>query len=78
MHRWSASLVAEQILDTADLAAEFPTMGRVVPEFDNEEVREVLIHSYRIIYRIEPHRILIGAVVHGARLLKNAIKGRSI
>ncbi|MDP2265602.1 MAG: hypothetical protein Q8J70_03535 [Thiobacillus sp.] len=33
-------------------------------------------YSYRLIYRIEPARILVTAVVHGRRLLDDAMTGR--
>ncbi|HWB54896.1 MAG TPA: type II toxin-antitoxin system RelE/ParE family toxin [Tepidisphaeraceae bacterium] len=56
----------------------FPKMGRRVPEFDNEQIRELIVRPYRIIYRVEPQRIVIAAIVHGARLLDRALEDRSI
>jgi toxin ParE1/3/4 len=46
--------------------AEFPLSGRPVPEYDLEQVREVIEGSYRIIYHIAPEQIDVLAVVHGA------------
>jgi len=40
-----------------------------VPEYDAEEVRELIEKPYRIIYRVKPDQIDIVAVIHGARLL---------
>ncbi len=34
-------------------------------------IRERFIYSYRLVYRIEPGRILVVAVIHGKRLLEN-------
>lgn len=31
--------------------ADFPEMGRVVPEFGDPSVREIVVRSYRVIYR---------------------------
>jgi toxin ParE1/3/4 len=31
---------------------QFPERGRVVPEFDDESVREIIVRSYRIVYRL--------------------------
>lgn len=45
----------------------YPESGRMVPEFDSPDVREVMEGSFRIIYRITPERIDVLAVVHGAR-----------
>ena len=50
-------------------------MGRVVPEFGNEQVRERFIYSYRVLYEIEASQISVLAVIHGRRLLES-IEGR--
>jgi toxin ParE1/3/4 len=49
--------------------AEFPFSGRMVPEYELNEVREVFESPYRIIYLIESteSRVEILAVIHGAR-----------
>ena len=46
--------------------AEFPASGRKVPEFDADQIREVIEGPFRIIYRIKPGQIDVLAVVHGA------------
>jgi len=47
----------------------FPFSGRMVPEYQLNEIREVLEWPYRIIYliRLDQSQIEILAVVHGAR-----------
>jgi len=47
----------------------FPLSGRMVPEYESENVREVIEGSYRIIYLIKLDQIDIVAVVHSARVL---------
>lgn len=42
-------------------------MGRRVPEAEEENVRELLFQNYRIMYRVEPQRILVLTVIHAAR-----------
>jgi len=42
-------------------------MGRTVPEVEEETIRELLLHNYRIMYRVEADRILVLTVIHGAR-----------
>lgn len=51
------------------MLGQFPLAGRKVPEFDDENVRELLVYSYRIIYKVEPTGIVIAAVIHGKRIL---------
>lgn len=65
-----ARAVAVKILDTASGLWEHPRLGRVVPEFGDDAIRERFVYSYRLIYRIEAERILLLAVAHGRRLLE--------
>jgi toxin ParE1/3/4 len=47
--------------------ATFPRSGRVVPEANDVNIREVLEGSYRIIYHLLDDEVDIIAVVHSAR-----------
>ena len=62
-----ASSFVEKIILSVDKLADFPKIGRVVPEADQEMIRELLYHNYRIIYRIKNELIEILTVVHGRR-----------
>ncbi len=42
----------------------FPLSGRVVPEFEVGQIREVFQRPYRIIYHIRPDQIEVIAVLH--------------
>ena len=46
--------------------AEFPFSGRRVPEYDVDQIREVIEGSFRIIYHIKSDQIDVLAVIHGA------------
>ena len=46
--------------------ADFPLSGHRVPEYDIDQIREVIEGPYRIIYHIKPDQIDVIAVVHGA------------
>lgn len=67
---WYAKAVASKIVETAETIPAYPEQGRVVPEVADSSIRERFVYSYRVIYRIEPERILIAAVIHGRRLLQ--------
>lgn len=67
-----ASLFTEKIFATVEEIATFPHLGREVPEYKAEYIREVLYNNYRIIYQIKDNNILILAVVHGARDLSSS------
>lgn len=50
---------------------KFPECGRYVPESNNKILREVFEGGYRIIYKIEPDRIIIVTVRSFKQLLKD-------
>jgi plasmid stabilization system protein ParE len=66
---YAARFIAK-IVGAAESLTKFPRMGRIVPEFNNEAVRELVIHSYRILYEIETGQISINAIVHSRRDLR--------
>ena len=42
----------------------------MVPEFDDPSTRELLVRSYRMIYRVESDRVFVLGLIHGARDLQ--------
>lgn len=68
-----SSLYAQRMVDKltrrSEQIAAFPRSGRVVPEFEADDIREIIEKPYRIIYRIKPEQIDVLAVIHGAQLL---------
>ena len=54
--------------------SDFPLSGRLVPEYEEYKVREVIEPPYRIIYRLVADRhVDVLAVIHGARLLPDVL-----
>lgn len=47
---------------------DFPSSGRVVPEFPELPYREVIVSPYRFFYRIDDNTIWVIAVWHRAQL----------
>lgn len=65
-----AGIVVKKVLNRTKTLARFPSAGRKVPEFDDENIRELTIYSYRIIYRLQGDEVVIAAVIHGKRILQ--------
>jgi toxin ParE1/3/4 len=65
--RYYATNVVENIVSKAENLDEFPEIGRVVPEIGDENVRELIIYSYRLIYEVVPNDVQILAIIHGKR-----------
>ena len=55
-----------EIEEAVDSLARFPRMGRVVPEFSRDDVREVIIDNYRLVYLVRPSAVHIASMFHGA------------
>lgn len=72
-----ASAVVRSARDASRSLRRFAKRGRVVPEISDPAIREVLVHNYRLIYRVEPRRIAILAFIHGARDLETLWAKRS-
>ena len=64
-----ADALIERLILSVDRLESFPESGRRVPESTDPKVRELLVESYRIIYRLKKGSVQILAVAHGARNL---------
>jgi len=64
-----AVVFADRVFRAADQLAIFPHSGRSVPELALPDVREVILGSYRLIYRIRAEDVEILTLHHGARPL---------
>jgi toxin ParE1/3/4 len=54
---------------------DHPKIGRIVPEFGSEQIREIIVGNYRVVYRVvSENRLDILTVHHSARDLQKRIK----
>ncbi len=65
--KYYASEVVDKIIEKSEKLDSFPKMGRIVPEIRNDNVREIFIYSYRIIYEVIGEDIKILTLVHAKR-----------
>lgn len=63
-----AALHVERLFAAVDRLQHFPESGRIVPEIQRQDIREVLVGSYRIVYLVGPGTVHVLTVFHGARL----------
>ena len=69
--RWAQTLAV-----AAQRAAALPLAGRRVPEFDRDDMREMIKRGYRILYRVSDDLVEIVAVIEGHRQLPDGILDR--
>ena len=65
--RWT-----ERIFEAASKLEAHPERGRMVPEVQRPEIRELLVGNYRVIYRVGKGQVSILTVRHGRRLFDEA------
>ena len=58
----------DKLRDRARKAAQMPGAGRMVPEVGSQDVREVFVRTYRIVYKVRQRQIDVLTVFEGRRL----------
>ena len=64
-----ALLVAERLVGAVERLEALPHSGRMVPEFNDDRLREVIWGNYRIIYQLLNDTVEVLTIYHGARIL---------
>jgi plasmid stabilization system protein ParE len=62
-----AQRLVERLINRSEQIAAFPRSGRMVPEYEIDEVRQVVEGSHRIIYLIKENQVEILAIIHTTR-----------
>lgn len=65
-----ASSIIARLFRKPDILKTMPKIGRVVPETNDENLRELIEGNYRIIYEVQEERIEILMVHHSSRPLE--------
>ncbi len=71
--RDQAQQLIENLLTRARHIGTFPHSGRIVPEYQEEIIREIVVAPYRIIYRVRQSHVEVLSVVHSAKLLPHQL-----
>lgn len=64
-----ARVFVAKVFNIADRLAIFPQSGRIVPEYQNKLIREILFGNYRVVYRIDLAIVNVLAVSNSAQTL---------
>ncbi len=68
--------VIQTILNEIEKVENFPDIGRIVPELQDRNIREIIHGPYRIVYRIK-NLIEVLAVIHAKRDFNEVVKNRT-
>ena len=65
-----ASSFAKRIVSATRLIGQFPESGRIVPEYRDPAIRELIYQGYRVVYRLKAEASEIVQICHGAKRLR--------
>jgi addiction module RelE/StbE family toxin len=63
-----AELVVGRIVAAVERLGEFPKSGRIVPERNDEGIREIIVQPYRVVYRFRSSVVEIATVFRASRM----------
>ena len=57
----------DRVVESSETLLKTPQIGRMVPEFNRTDLRELIFRDYRIVYLVQNDEVFILRVVHGSR-----------
>ena len=64
-----AAAVVRELIEAARSLDLFAQRGRIVPEYSDAAIRQLLVRDYRLIYEVGKTAVHVLRIVHGARRL---------
>jgi addiction module RelE/StbE family toxin len=61
-------LVAERLYEATSQIELFPYSGRMVPELNREDLRELIVGDYHVVYRVDGEVALLLTIYRSSRL----------
>ena len=71
-----AKQFVERVCTRADSLIDWPLSGHINPETGRDDIRELSIYPYRLIYRVTNSEVIVLAVLHGSRLIDDLLRSR--
>ncbi|MBI3540988.1 MAG: type II toxin-antitoxin system RelE/ParE family toxin [Deltaproteobacteria bacterium] len=68
-----AATFVQRIRETSQTLKTLSERGRIVPEINESNIRELLVGNYRLIYKADSDRVTILALIHGAMDFKKLL-----
>ena len=62
-----ADLTVARIFSAVERLLQFPHSGRIVPERDEPEIREIIVGRFRVVYRVRDPLLEVATVFRASR-----------
>ena len=72
-----AASEVQRVIEASRRLTDFPGSGRPVPEFADPALRELLVSSYRMLYRVSEALVTIATVIHQKQSFEGAVLRRT-
>ncbi len=66
--QYYATNFIDKLVKKIKLLEKYPSSGRIVPEFENAEIRELIEGKYRIVYKLGESEVTILRIQNFAKL----------
>ena len=74
--KYYAQKVIQEVIAKTETLTELPEIGRIVPEISDQNIGELIVYSYRLIYEMSGAGVEILAIIHGRRDFKSVWDSR--
>ena len=68
-----ASVLTARILDAVEILSDYPYLGCMVPEFQDDTIREIIVGNYGVVYRVRGQLVGVIGLVHGRQNLTTRV-----
>jgi toxin ParE1/3/4 len=68
-------LVVERIFEATERLEVFPRSGRIVPEFNLSDLREIIVGEYRVVYQLRSDAVVLLTVFRSSRVFPSETIG---
>ena len=69
----AAAKWTNNLLDAVGRTALFPTSGRIVPEIDRTDIREIVFSHYRVVYQLGTNQIIVLTIFESHKLIDDSL-----
>ncbi len=66
-----ARIVIAELIDAVEKLNDFSEIGRIVPEYQRQDIRELIHENHRLIHQVTDESIIILTVINTRQLLSN-------
>ncbi|QLE56780.1 type II toxin-antitoxin system RelE/ParE family toxin [Nostoc sp. TCL26-01] len=67
-----AQVFVNKVFLSVERLENFPSSGRIVPEISQDNIREIIFGSYRIVYLLTDNEVSILTIFHSSRQLNSS------